>query len=129
MLLYVGKYPMVFARKPLPQTFFFVILNGSSVCWDVQLDSCQQHLSSLPAGLQQEGLFRVNGSVRAVDTLRQRLERCEPVDLAQESDICSVASLLKKFLRDIPEGLIHSSVQPAFIQQHQGEHLACMSCL
>ncbi|XP_062379114.1 protein FAM13A isoform X3 [Sardina pilchardus] len=70
-------------------------------------------------GLQQEGLFRVNGSVRAVDALRQRLERCEPVDLAQESEVGTVASLLKQFLRDLPEGLVDSSVQPALIQQHQ----------
>ncbi|XP_076151053.1 protein FAM13A isoform X2 [Alosa pseudoharengus] len=70
-------------------------------------------------GLHQEGLFRVNGSVRAVDALRQRLERCEPVDLAQESEVGTVASLLKQFFRDLPEGLVDSSVQPALIQQHQ----------
>ena len=75
----------------------------------------------LPVGLHQEGLFRVNGSVRAVDALRQRLERCEVVDLAQESEVCTVASLLKQFLRDLPEGLVNSSVQAALIQQHQGE--------
>lgn len=61
-----------------------------------------------------------------MDALRQRLERCEPVDLAQEADVCAVASLLKQFLRDLPEGLIHSSIQPAFIQQHQGEPSVCV---
>ncbi|KAL2098055.1 hypothetical protein ACEWY4_007262 [Coilia grayii] len=70
-------------------------------------------------GLHQEGLFRVNGSVRAVDALKQRLERCEVVDLAQESEVCTVASLLKQFLRDLPEGLVDSSVQSALIQKHQ----------
>ncbi|XP_063074740.1 protein FAM13A isoform X2 [Engraulis encrasicolus] len=70
-------------------------------------------------GLQQEGLFRVNGSVRAVDALRQRLDHCEVVDLAQESEVCTVASLLKQFLRDLPGGLVDSGVQSALIQQHQ----------
>ncbi|XP_070712639.1 protein FAM13A [Pempheris klunzingeri] len=69
--------------------------------------------------LQQEGLFRVNGSVRAVETLKQRLESGEHVDLLSESDLCTVASLLKRFLRDLPEGLVDSTVQQALIQHYQ----------
>uniref|UniRef100_A0AAY4ALE5 Rho-GAP domain-containing protein n=1 Tax=Denticeps clupeoides TaxID=299321 RepID=A0AAY4ALE5_9TELE len=62
-------------------------------------------------GLEQEGLFRVNGSVRAVDGLKERLEREEDVRLGQEVDVCAVASLLKQFLRDLPEGLVLPAVQ------------------
>uniref|UniRef100_A0A3Q3WEL4 Rho-GAP domain-containing protein n=1 Tax=Mola mola TaxID=94237 RepID=A0A3Q3WEL4_MOLML len=51
--------------------------------------------------LHQEGLFRVNGNVRAVETLKQRLESGEDVDLLIESDSCTVASLLKQYLRDL----------------------------
>uniref|UniRef100_A0A8C5EL68 Rho-GAP domain-containing protein n=1 Tax=Gouania willdenowi TaxID=441366 RepID=A0A8C5EL68_GOUWI len=68
--------------------------------------------------LHQEGLFRVNGSVRAVETLRQRLDSGEDVDV-HESDSCTVASLLKQFLRDLPEGLVDSAVQQALIQHYQ----------
>uniref|UniRef100_W5MS14 Family with sequence similarity 13 member A n=1 Tax=Lepisosteus oculatus TaxID=7918 RepID=W5MS14_LEPOC len=66
-------------------------------------------------GMQQEGLFRVNGNVKAVERLRRRCETRETVDLLQEADICSVASLLKQFLRDLPEGVITSTVQTALI--------------
>ncbi|XP_042340984.1 protein FAM13A [Plectropomus leopardus] len=69
--------------------------------------------------LHQEGLFRVNGSVRAVETLKQRLESGEDVDLLSESDLCTVASLLKRYLRDLPVGLVNSTVQQALIQYHQ----------
>ncbi|XP_031415165.1 protein FAM13A isoform X2 [Clupea harengus] len=90
-----------------------LVADGVPLVVRSMVEYLQQH------GLHQEGLFRVNGSVRAVDALRQRLERCEVVDLAQESEVCTVASLLKQFLRDLPEGLVNSSVQAALIQQHQ----------
>ncbi|XP_016395345.1 protein FAM13A isoform X3 [Sinocyclocheilus rhinocerous] len=70
-------------------------------------------------GLRLEGLFRVNGSVRTVDNLRQRFDGGEEVDLHQDADACAVASLLKKFLRDLPEGLIHPSIHSPLIQLYQ----------
>ncbi|XP_047435161.1 protein FAM13A isoform X2 [Mugil cephalus] len=69
--------------------------------------------------LHQEGLFRVNGNVRAVETLKQRLESGEDVDNLSASDSCTVASLLKQYLRDLPEGLVDSKVQRALIQHYQ----------
>ncbi|XP_070836786.1 protein FAM13A isoform X2 [Chaetodon trifascialis] len=69
--------------------------------------------------LHQEGLFRVNANVRAVETLKQRLESGEHVDLLAESDSCTVASLFKQYLRDLPEGLVGSSVQQALIHHYQ----------
>ncbi|XP_061888598.1 protein FAM13A isoform X3 [Entelurus aequoreus] len=68
--------------------------------------------------LRQEGLFRVNGNVRAVEALRQRLENEEDVDMS-DSDICTVASLLKKYLRDLPQGLVDSAVQKELILHYQ----------
>ncbi|XP_041115695.1 protein FAM13A-like isoform X3 [Polyodon spathula] len=70
-------------------------------------------------GLQQEGLFRVNGNVKVVDQLRQRYESGEDVDLVQDGDVCSVASLLKLFLRELPDGVITSTVQLAAIHLYQ----------
>ncbi|XP_068445109.1 protein FAM13A isoform X2 [Clinocottus analis] len=69
--------------------------------------------------LHQEGLFRVNGNVRAVESLKQRLESGEDVDLLSESDSCTVASLLKRYLRDLPMGLVDCTVQRVLIQHHQ----------
>uniref|UniRef100_A0A8C9XT60 Family with sequence similarity 13 member A n=1 Tax=Sander lucioperca TaxID=283035 RepID=A0A8C9XT60_SANLU len=73
-----------------------------------QVSQCS---SDFPPALHQEGLFRVNGNVRAVETLKQRLESGEEVDLLSESDLCTVASLLKRYLRDLPVGLVDSTVQ------------------
>ncbi|XP_041838709.1 protein FAM13A isoform X2 [Melanotaenia boesemani] len=69
--------------------------------------------------LHQEGLFRVNGNVRAVETLKQRLESGDDVDLLSESDLCTVASLLKRYLRDLPDGLINTEVQQALMQHYK----------
>ncbi|XP_006787112.1 protein FAM13A isoform X5 [Neolamprologus brichardi] len=69
--------------------------------------------------LHQEGLFRVNGNVRAVETLKQHLEGGGDVNLLSESDSCTVASLLKQYLRDLPGGLVVVTVQQALIQLYQ----------
>lgn len=55
-----------------------------------------------------------------METLKQRLEGGEDVDLLSECDTCTVSSLLKQYLRDLPEGLVDSRVQKALIQHHQG---------
>ncbi|XP_039606096.1 protein FAM13A isoform X2 [Polypterus senegalus] len=71
-------------------------------------------------GLQQEGLFRVNGNVKVVNQLRQKYESGEEVDLAQDGDVCSVASLLKLFLRELPGGLIPTAMQPSLKELSEG---------
>uniref|UniRef100_A0A672HQV6 Rho-GAP domain-containing protein n=1 Tax=Salarias fasciatus TaxID=181472 RepID=A0A672HQV6_SALFA len=74
-------------------------------------------------GETHEGLFRVNGNVRAVEALKQRLEAGEDLDLLSESDSCTVASLLKLYLRDLPGGLVTSAVQQALIDGDGGSWL------
>ncbi|XP_074849720.1 protein FAM13A isoform X4 [Carettochelys insculpta] len=70
-------------------------------------------------GLTQEGLFRVNGNVKVVDQLRLKYDRGEEVELVKDADVCSVASLLKLFLRELPDGVITSALHPRFIQLYQ----------
>eukprot|EP00061_Rhincodon_typus_P006006 g26183.t1 len=70
-------------------------------------------------GLDQEGLFRVNGNVRVVERLRQRYDMGVKPDLVQEADVCSVASLLKLFLRELPDSLIVSRLHSQFMQLYQ----------
>ncbi|XP_053357495.1 protein FAM13A isoform X2 [Clarias gariepinus] len=67
-------------------------------------------------GLQQEGLFRVSASVRAVESLKQRLDRGDEVALEHEVEVCAVASLLKLYLRELPEGLVHSDIHNTLVQ-------------
>nr|XP_021528920.1 protein FAM13A isoform X6 [Aotus nancymaae] len=71
-------------------------------------------------GLTQEGLFRVNGNVKVVEQLRLKFESGVPVELGRDGDVCSAASLLKLFLRELPDSLITSSLQPRFIQLFHG---------
>uniref|UniRef100_A0A2K5SJU6 Family with sequence similarity 13 member A n=1 Tax=Cebus imitator TaxID=2715852 RepID=A0A2K5SJU6_CEBIM len=74
-------------------------------------------------GLTQEGLFRVNGNVKVVEQLRLKFESGVPVELGRDGDICSAASLLKLFLRELPDSLITSALQPRFIQLfHDGRN-------
>ncbi|XP_047423549.1 protein FAM13A isoform X4 [Sciurus carolinensis] len=67
-------------------------------------------------GLTQEGLFRVNGNVKAVDRLRLQFESGARVELREDADVCAAASLLKLFLRQLPGGVIPSALHPRFIQ-------------
>ncbi|XP_006867839.1 PREDICTED: protein FAM13A [Chrysochloris asiatica] len=78
-------------------------------------------------GLTREGLFRVNGSVKVVEQLRLKYESGMPVDLGKDGDVCSAASLLKLFLRELPERVIPSALRPRFLQLFQvttREHVA-----
>ncbi|XP_026972711.1 protein FAM13A isoform X1 [Sagmatias obliquidens] len=72
-------------------------------------------------GLTQEGLFRVNGNVRVVEQLRWKFESGVPVELGRDGDVCAAASLLKLFLRELPERVITSALQPRFIQLFQDD--------
>uniref|UniRef100_A0AAV2LFI9 Rho-GAP domain-containing protein n=1 Tax=Knipowitschia caucasica TaxID=637954 RepID=A0AAV2LFI9_KNICA len=79
-------------------------------------------------GVTQEGLFRVNGNVRAVELLRQRLDREDMEEdmeeLGQEADVSAVASLLKLYLRELPQALITPAVQQALIHHYQVDQQA-----
>ncbi|XP_037111651.1 protein FAM13A isoform X2 [Syngnathus acus] len=77
--------------------------------------------------LRQEGLFRVNGSVRAMEALRQHLESDEDADITSDADTCTVASLLKRYLRDLPQGLVEPDVQKALLRYYQecGDEISC----
>ncbi|XP_011736010.2 protein FAM13A isoform X2 [Macaca nemestrina] len=83
-----------------------------TIVWNI-VEYLTQH------GLTQEGLFRVNGNVKVVEQLRLKFESGVPVELGKDGDVCSAASLLKLFLRELPDSLITSALQPRFIQLFQ----------
>ncbi|KAM6077064.1 protein FAM13A isoform 3-T3 [Chlamydotis macqueenii] len=82
------------------------------VVWNI-VEYLTQH------GMTQEGLFRVNGSMKMVEQLRLQYERGEEVELVKDGDVYSAASLLKLFLRELPDGVITSALHPRFIQLYQ----------
>ncbi|XP_053920294.1 protein FAM13A isoform X5 [Cuculus canorus] len=82
------------------------------VVWNI-VEYLTQH------GITQEGLFRVNGSMKMVEQLRLQYERGEEVELVKDGDVYSAASLLKLFLRELPDGIITSALHPRFIQLYQ----------
>ncbi|XP_069505178.1 protein FAM13B isoform X2 [Ambystoma mexicanum] len=65
------------------------------------VDYIQEH-----GGLDQDGLFQVNGNADRVTWLRQRYDRGEAVDLVQEADVPSAISLLRCFLQELPDPVI-----------------------
>ncbi|XP_056423612.1 protein FAM13A isoform X3 [Hyla sarda] len=70
-------------------------------------------------GMAQEGLFRINGNVKIVEQLRVKYENGEQVTLPEDGDVHSAASLLKLFLRELPDGVICSAMLPQLIQVYQ----------
>ncbi|KAF8198130.1 hypothetical protein BJ912DRAFT_58547 [Pholiota molesta] len=77
---------------------------------------CAQHL--LLWGVQEEGLFRINGRPAHVAKLRSEFDsgadydmtECSPGDL----DPHAVASVFKAYLRELPEPILTKKLQPLF---------------
>ena len=99
------------------------------------LPKCCQAIEAY--GLQSQGIYRLSGTTSKVAKLKERLDRgmltfssesasdrlsntdLDSVDLHSEewtSDINNVASLLKLWLRDLPEPLLTYSLQQGFIE-------------
>uniref|UniRef100_A0A8C8SGI0 Protein FAM13B n=1 Tax=Pelusios castaneus TaxID=367368 RepID=A0A8C8SGI0_9SAUR len=70
-------------------------------------------------GLEQEGLFQVNGNAETVEWLRKRYDNGEDVDLVKEADVPSAISLLRFFLQELPEPVIPGSLHTHLMQLSQ----------
>ncbi|XP_040836864.1 protein FAM13B isoform X2 [Ochotona curzoniae] len=70
-------------------------------------------------GLDQQGLFQVNGNAETVEWLRQRYDSGEEVDLVKEADVPSAISLLRFFLQELPEPVIPGSLHIHLMQLSQ----------
>jgi len=69
-------------------------------------------------GLQTEGIFRVSGNMQRVEELKKLYDAGEPVDLNEEKDPHVVASLLKWYIRELPEPLMTTELYLAFMQAY-----------
>lgn len=83
--------------------------------------------------MEHRGLFRLCGSVVRTRQLRQRWDGGERVDLEQEGDVPTVASLLKLFLRELPSSVVPEHQRKQLVLSFIGTcalHLALLeSCL
>ncbi|XP_037365140.1 protein FAM13B isoform X8 [Talpa occidentalis] len=73
-------------------------------------------------GLEQQGLFQVNGNAETVEWLRQRYDSGEEVDLVKEADVPSAISLLRFFLQELPEPVIPGSLHIHLMQLSQDDN-------
>ncbi|GLB43374.1 putative fes/CIP4, and EFC/F-BAR homology domain containing protein [Lyophyllum shimeji] len=71
-------------------------------------------------GMQTQGIYRISGTTSKVAKLRQRLDQdLESVDLDTpewSGDISNVASVLKQWLRDLPDPLLTLGLHQGFIE-------------
>ncbi|XP_065051161.1 protein FAM13B-like isoform X1 [Rhopilema esculentum] len=72
----------------------------------------------LDNGIITEGIFRVNGNMKTVEKLKTQFDKNGDADLEETNDVMAVASLLKMFLRELPDSVIPYDMQPSFIKAH-----------
>lgn len=85
-------------------------------------------------GLNQEGIFRISGNHKVVESLKATYDRDGEANLDQVGDVIAVAGLLKLFLRELPESPIPQDMTADFIKIYQahkddGEGLSDMKAL
>ena len=76
--------------------------------------------SSFPAGLRTQGVYRLSGVKSRVEALKVAYNNGEMVNL-KEQDASTVTSLLKQYLRELPETVLTNALTPVF------EHAAGMN--
>ena len=70
-------------------------------------------------GMDYEGIYRKSGGAAQMRLIHQSFDQEEPVDLEDDdevNDICAVTSVLKQYLRDLPNPVLPYSLYPQFIE-------------
>lgn len=62
-------------------------------------------------GMSHEGLFRISGNAKLVEKLKHCFDITGDAPLETEGDLASAATLLKQFLRELPQPLIPNGLQ------------------
>ncbi|XP_034993877.1 protein FAM13A-like [Zootoca vivipara] len=83
-------------------------------------------------GLNHKGLFRISGSVTKIKALKQKYDQGEEVDLVNEGDVNSIASLLKLFLNELPVAVLPDNLCAnilATFEDNKNYMAECTRCL
>lgn len=67
-------------------------------------------------GLETEGIFRVNGNNKAVESIKLLFEENYSLDMSNYTDVYAVASVLKLFIRELPDGLVPEKTAIQFVE-------------
>jgi hypothetical protein len=67
-------------------------------------------------GMDYEGIYRKSGGTTQMRQIQDEFERGDDVQFSPDLDICSVTSVLKQYLRNLPNPLITFEVYDRFIE-------------
>ncbi|XP_075391506.1 rho GTPase-activating protein 25 isoform X2 [Tenrec ecaudatus] len=79
----------------------------------ILVEKCAEFI--LEHGLNEEGIFRLPGQDNLVKQLRDAFDAGERPSFARDTDVHTVASLLKLYLRDLPEPVVPWSQYEGFL--------------
>ncbi|KFP31609.1 Protein FAM13A, partial [Colius striatus] len=80
-------------------------------------------------GLERVGIFRISGSVNKIKELKQKYNRGEKVDLINDGDVYSVASLLKLFLKELPVAVFPDDICSGLLKAFQEHKIHPLECI
>ncbi|KAF8563237.1 hypothetical protein P879_12044 [Paragonimus westermani] len=71
-------------------------------------------------GLQLQGIFRINGGVRLIESLKRQFQSSNAglnLDrMTSSTELYALAGVLKLFLREVPGGVVPNDITTMFIQ-------------
>ncbi|KFQ36874.1 Protein FAM13A [Merops nubicus] len=79
-------------------------------------------------GLEHVGIFRISGSVNKIKELKQKYNQGEKVDLINDGDVDSVASLLKLFLKELPVAVFPDNICSGLLKTFQEHKVHTTEC-
>ncbi|KAM6221294.1 rho GTPase-activating protein 25 isoform 2-T2 [Rhynchocyon petersi] len=103
--------PAVFGQS-LAETVAYEQKFGSHLV-PILVEKCVEFI--LEHGLNEEGIFRLPGQDNLVKQLRDAFDAGERPSFARDTDVHTVASLLKLYLRDLPEPVVPWSQYEEFL--------------
>lgn len=109
---------------PLAEAAKYFPPQGVDVLLPAPVFRCIEYLEHRQAATE-EGIFRLSGANLTIKALKEKFNSEGDVKLIQESqyyDVHAVASLLKAYLRDLPESVLTQAMQTEFINAMGRSH-------